>query len=233
MPQVIDRDEVQRLLQDGAQLVEVLPNEEYDREHIRDAVNIPLEDFSSESLSQLNPDKPVIVYCWDYQCDLSPRAAWRLETLGFTDVYDYAASKADWLASGGPSEGEGSSKKRIGDFARKPPTCRLDETIAQVKGRVETSGMDRAIVVNEGDVVLGSVEREALDGDRTSKVADVLDEGPTSYRADVSLSEIEDKMKNADMSSVIVSTSRGELIGLFERQQVIDVTQKEDRATTS
>jgi rhodanese-related sulfurtransferase len=37
---------------------------------------------------------------------MSPRAACRLELLGFTQVYDYVAGKADWLAHGLPTEGE-------------------------------------------------------------------------------------------------------------------------------
>ena len=31
---------------------------------------------------------------------MSPRAAWRLESLGFSHVYDYVAGKIDWLAAG-------------------------------------------------------------------------------------------------------------------------------------
>jgi hypothetical protein len=36
---------------------------------------------------------------------MSPRAACRLETLGFPEVHDYVAGKADWLAHGRPTEG--------------------------------------------------------------------------------------------------------------------------------
>ena len=36
---------------------------------------------------------------------MSPRAAWRLEGLGFERVYDYVPGKADWFASGLPKEG--------------------------------------------------------------------------------------------------------------------------------
>jgi hypothetical protein len=35
---------------------------------------------------------------------MSPRAACRLELLGFTQVYDNVAGKADWLAHGLPTE---------------------------------------------------------------------------------------------------------------------------------
>ena len=36
---------------------------------------------------------------------MSPRAACRLEAFGFRPVYDYVTGKADWLASGLPTEG--------------------------------------------------------------------------------------------------------------------------------
>ena len=36
---------------------------------------------------------------------MSPRAACRLESLGFGEVYDYVAGKLDWMAAGLPTEG--------------------------------------------------------------------------------------------------------------------------------
>ncbi len=36
---------------------------------------------------------------------MSPRAAWRFESLGGTRVYDYVAGKVDWFAAGLPREG--------------------------------------------------------------------------------------------------------------------------------
>lgn len=66
MPEEIYRQEVGRLLENGAQLVEVLPAVEYQEEHIRGAVNIPLKTLSRETTAQLDRDAPVIVYCYDY-----------------------------------------------------------------------------------------------------------------------------------------------------------------------
>jgi len=67
MPTKIDRDEVQRLLAEGAQLVEVLPEEEYEDEHLPGAINIPLKALDADSARRLEPARPVIVYCYDYQ----------------------------------------------------------------------------------------------------------------------------------------------------------------------
>jgi rhodanese-related sulfurtransferase len=67
MPTSIDRDEVQRLLAEGAQLVEVLPQAEYEEEHLPGAINIPLKTLDAETTRQLARGRPVIVYCHDYQ----------------------------------------------------------------------------------------------------------------------------------------------------------------------
>ena len=45
-----------------AQLVEVLPQQEYEDEHIAGAVNIPLKRLSIESVGGLKTGLPVIVY---------------------------------------------------------------------------------------------------------------------------------------------------------------------------
>ena len=43
MPTTIDREQVQKLTATGAQLVEVLPPDEYKDEHLPGAINIPLK----------------------------------------------------------------------------------------------------------------------------------------------------------------------------------------------
>ena len=67
MPTPIDRDGVQRLLAEGAQLVEVLPQDEYEDEHLPGAINIPLKMLDAERTQRLDCERPVIVYCYDYQ----------------------------------------------------------------------------------------------------------------------------------------------------------------------
>lgn len=63
----IDRDEVQRLISDGAQPVEVLPSEEYNEAHLPGAINLPLKKLDVESMKILDPIRPVITYCHDFQ----------------------------------------------------------------------------------------------------------------------------------------------------------------------
>ena len=67
MPTPLDHERVQALIGEGAQLVEVLPRAEYEDEHLPGAVSIPLKELESKSVHQLEPERPVIVYCYDYQ----------------------------------------------------------------------------------------------------------------------------------------------------------------------
>ena len=68
MPTPIDRDEVQRLRRaERAQLVEVLGADDYADEHLPGAINIPLKTLDRRSAASLDRQRPVIVYCYDYQ----------------------------------------------------------------------------------------------------------------------------------------------------------------------
>jgi phage shock protein E len=67
MPTSIDRGTVHRLLAQGAQLVDVLPVEEYHDLHLPGAVSIPLKELNTERAAALRKDQAVIVYCYDYQ----------------------------------------------------------------------------------------------------------------------------------------------------------------------
>jgi len=65
MPREIDRSEVRRLLDGGAQLVEVLPASEYEEDHLPGALSLPLRQIERQAESLLQRGRPVIVYCWD------------------------------------------------------------------------------------------------------------------------------------------------------------------------
>jgi rhodanese-related sulfurtransferase len=53
MPTSIDRGQVQELIAAGAKLIEVLPREEYEEEHLPGAINIPLKELNRETARQL------------------------------------------------------------------------------------------------------------------------------------------------------------------------------------
>ncbi len=66
MPTTIDRTMLQRLVAQGAQLVEVLPRAEFDEEHLPGAISLPLRQLTAETASTLSKTVPVITYCWDF-----------------------------------------------------------------------------------------------------------------------------------------------------------------------
>jgi rhodanese-related sulfurtransferase len=65
MPRETDREGVRRLVDQGAQLVEVLPAHEYQEEHLPGAVNLPLRKLEEQATEVLDRHRAVVVYCWD------------------------------------------------------------------------------------------------------------------------------------------------------------------------
>src|ERR671933_347602 len=114
---------------------------------------------------------------------MSPRAASRLEGLGFTRVYDYAAGKADWGSFGLPLEGTADSSMRVGSIARRDaPTCRPDELVADVAERVGDE-WQICVVTNEGGGVLGLLGRNALRSKKRVRAGEAISLRPSTIRA--------------------------------------------------
>jgi rhodanese-related sulfurtransferase len=65
MARGIDREQVRRLMEQRAQIVDVLPAREYAEEHLPGAINLPLRRIEIEASQVLDPSRPVIVYCAD------------------------------------------------------------------------------------------------------------------------------------------------------------------------
>src|SRR5215468_984830 len=220
MPIEIRRKDVKTLVAQGrAQLVEVLPATEFKREHLPQAVNIPLQTMTAETTKPLRKDVAVIVYCSDYQCDLSARAAWRLESMGFQEVYRYTPGKADWLAAGWETEGTEARKVRIRQMIHKDvPTCGLRERLEDVKSR-RRPNQDLCVVVSDRNIVLGAIRGEAWDANPLSRVVDIMEPGPRTFRPDTDPKDLQKALRNDEPESVIVTTSDGELLGLIRTAQ--------------
>ena len=63
MPTAVTRHEVRQLMkEEGAVLIEVLPSQEYEDEHIAGAINIPLKRLDAGSTAGFDRDRPVVVY---------------------------------------------------------------------------------------------------------------------------------------------------------------------------
>jgi len=144
---------------------------------------------------------------------MSPRAASRLETLGFELVYDYVAGKADWGAAGLPLEGR--PGPRAGELARADaPTCLLGERLQAVRARVEASEWDTCLVVDAERVVLGRLGRRALVREDDLTVEAAMTAGPRTFRPDVRLGALVGSMRGRNLTSAVVTTSDGKLVGV-------------------
>ena len=62
---VVGRRRVQELLDQGAQLVEVLEQDQYEAAHLPGAIHLPAWELTRERAGALDPRRPVVVYCFD------------------------------------------------------------------------------------------------------------------------------------------------------------------------
>jgi predicted transcriptional regulator len=146
---------------------------------------------------------------------MSPRAAWRLERLGYHPVYHYLTGKADWLAAGLPTEGAADRSARVdGVMHRSVPTCTPEEVVADVVRRVKSDGAQVCIVVTESRVVLGRLRVDLADALDTRTAEEAMDPGPVTVRADVGVVETLDRMRARRVRSLIVTNPDGVLLGL-------------------
>ena len=145
---------------------------------------------------------------------MSPRAAARLETLGFTKVYDYVNGKADWLAAALPSERLSAGHSTAGNTLRHDDiVAHSGEGLGDVAARVRSEGKDAVIVINDRHVVLGRVRGRALDGNPESMIEDVMRPGPSTIRPDTPLETVVESLRSGNVESTLVTDPEGRLIG--------------------
>ena len=152
---------------------------------------------------------------------MSPRAACRLEALGFAEVYDYSAGEADWLAHGLATDGELDGVPTAGRFLHDDVvTCRLDDRVGEVRERVGASRYGFGFVTSEGGVVLGRLRRSALEGDPAARVEDVMEPGPSTVRPHTPPAKLATRLAARDLKSAIVTTPEGVLLGVVRRRDL-------------
>lgn len=145
---------------------------------------------------------------------MSPRAACRLEAIGFEEVYDYTAGIADWKAAGLDLEGSEDPGLRIADATRPDiPTAFIDEAIGQVKERTFGADWDEAIVIDCDGLVVGRLRRTVWDRADDESVGAVMELGPTTVRPDGSLPDLLGRTDEHRTRLVVVSDPQGHLIG--------------------
>jgi CBS domain-containing protein len=151
---------------------------------------------------------------------MSPRAAWRLEAAGFGPVFDYAAGKADWLATDLPFEG---TAKLAGMFTRRGVATVGEGTPAGEALRLlEAQGFGPILVLNQAGVVMGAAYRDALaSATGKAEVGTVMRFGVSTVRPSEDAEALAHRMGHAEVTRVVVTRPDGTLVGLFFAADVI------------
>lgn len=82
------KDAKEKIINEGAIVVDVRSEDEYNQNHIGGAILLSLDNISYDSVSAIidSKDTPIIVYC--RSGNRSSQALVKLEALGYTKVYD-------------------------------------------------------------------------------------------------------------------------------------------------
>ena len=81
-------DAKEKIINEGAIVVDVRSEDEYNQNHIGGAILLSLDNINDDSVSAIidSKDTPIIVYC--RSGNRSSQALEKLEELGYTEVYD-------------------------------------------------------------------------------------------------------------------------------------------------
>lgn len=136
---------------------------------------------------------------------MSPRAAWRLERLGFT-AYDYVGGKSDWLSRGLAYEGTADLVSR---HLAPAPTCEATESVAAVRerfGAVE-------VVVVDGGLAVGVLAPEPMSA--AASVEAAMTFGMTTVRASEERVDLDERLSDAGVARAIVTDPDACLLGIY------------------
>jgi len=109
----VSRDEAKKLVEDGAQLVDVRAEHEWDAGRIAGASHLPLAELS-ERVGELDKERPVVLYCRGG--NRSTMAAEALAAEGF-DAVKLSEGIVGWAGAGLPLEPEGARVAESGEAA--------------------------------------------------------------------------------------------------------------------
>lgn len=156
---------------------------------------------------------------------MSPRAAWRLETLGFERVHDFVGGKLEWLAAGLLTEGTGPHHAVAGE-AVMPATsmCGLGTLSGVVRSKLQAGSDSVCAVTNEVKIVLGRVRWRDLPHADDVPVEDFMQPGPATVRTTEELGPLVGRMREAGVQTILVTDANGCLLGMLHRDDAERVT---------
>jgi CBS domain-containing protein len=102
--------------------------------------------------------------------------------------------------------------RRIGSIVdRDVATCDMDTPADDLRGRLD--GSDVAVVLDNG-VVLGVVRSEDLDGRSGEQASELMREAPSTLRANLTVDELDERLRKTGVEDAVVTTPQGRFIGL-------------------
>lgn len=149
---------------------------------------------------------------------MSPRAAWRLEDLGFERVYHFVGGKMEWIERGLPTEGNGPFLFLAGQVLRPATaTCRVDTPAGALRRELAPGPDSICAVTNDHDIVVGRVRWKDLPEDDAARVETFMQPGPATVRPREDLPGLLDRMRRAGVKTILVTTEKGRLLGVVNR----------------
>ncbi len=109
----VSRDEAQKLIEDGAQLIDVRADHEWEAGRIAGATHLPLAELAART-GELDPDRPVVLYCRGGT--RSTMATDALSAAGF-DAAKLSEGVVGWDEADLPLEPEGGYVAESGEAA--------------------------------------------------------------------------------------------------------------------
>ncbi len=87
-------------------VINVLSQAYYNKCHIKDSINIPVDQLQGTAKESWDTNDEIVVYCANDECPLSRNAYSILKKLGFTHILAYEGGIAEWSKKGYPTVGD-------------------------------------------------------------------------------------------------------------------------------
>lgn len=98
---------VNALVERSAVIIDVLEPEDYNKVHIKNAINVPVKNLEKEIVKKVDRETPVIIYSIDYECPVSRIAAEKMLDMGYENVRYYPGGREEWLKMEMPVDRKG------------------------------------------------------------------------------------------------------------------------------
>ena len=95
------------------------------------------------------------------------------------------------------------------------PTCGLHIRVGAVRAQIEESAYDFCLVVNERNILLGRLRRDALHADPTASIEAVMEAGPSTIRPNRPLDAL---LSSGRAPTFVITTPHGRLLGVLSRR---------------